>query len=132
MYWLIMGISNTLLITQTNIIQSIMFINYLHEGITFFIGFVWAMQYLSNNIYIHIYNGIKGFLIYFKRCIACALNNSRHKRYPSNSLDQNNSIHGVYRVPSRGYWFPSKFKFLIFGSKDNFFGLSARLESFFW
>jgi hypothetical protein len=42
----------------------------------------------------------KGFLIYPNKGIACALNNFGHKQYPSNSLDQNNSIHGVYRIPS--------------------------------
>ncbi len=42
----------------------------------------------------------KGFPIYFKRGIAHALNNYGHKQYPSNGLDQNNSVHGVYRIPS--------------------------------
>jgi hypothetical protein len=34
-----------------------------------------------------------------KRGIAHALNNYGNKEYPSNSLDQNNSIHGVYKIP---------------------------------
>jgi hypothetical protein len=38
----------------------------------------------------------KGFIIYPDRDIACALNSFEHKQYPSNSLDQNNSINGVY------------------------------------
>jgi hypothetical protein len=38
----------------------------------------------------------RGFIIYPDRGIACALNNFGHKQYPSNSLDQNNSINGVY------------------------------------
>jgi hypothetical protein len=42
-----MGISNTPSIAWTKIIQSIMFIKYLHEGITFLLGFVRAMQYPS-------------------------------------------------------------------------------------
>jgi hypothetical protein len=42
----------------------------------------------------------KGFLIYLNKVIAFALNNFGHKQYPSNSLDQNNSIHGVYKIPS--------------------------------
>ncbi len=43
---------------------------------------------------------LKGFVIYPNNGIACALSNYEHKQYPSNSLDQNNSIHGVYRIPS--------------------------------
>jgi len=42
----------------------------------------------------------KGFIIYPNRGIACALNNFRPKKYPSKSLDQNNSNHGVYKIPS--------------------------------
>jgi hypothetical protein len=42
----------------------------------------------------------KGFLIYLNGGIAFALNNYGHKQYPSNNLDQNNSIHGVYIIPS--------------------------------
>jgi hypothetical protein len=42
----------------------------------------------------------KGFPIYLKRGIAHALNNYGHKQYPTNSLDQNYSIHGVYIIPS--------------------------------
>jgi hypothetical protein len=42
----------------------------------------------------------KGFLIYFDRGITFALSNFEHKQYLSNSLDQNNSIHGVYKTPS--------------------------------
>jgi hypothetical protein len=48
----------------------------------------------------------KGFLIYFNKGITFALSNFEHKQYPSNSPDQNNSIHGVYKTPSRGYYFP--------------------------
>jgi hypothetical protein len=42
----------------------------------------------------------KGFLIYLNRGIAFALNNYGHKQDPSNSLDQNDSIHGVYKILS--------------------------------
>jgi hypothetical protein len=42
----------------------------------------------------------KGFLIYSNKGVACALNNFGHKQYPSNNLDQNNSINDVYRKPS--------------------------------
>jgi len=51
----------------------------------------------------------KGFFIYPKRGIAHALSNYGQKQYPSNSLDQNNLVHGFYKKPSWGYCFPSKF-----------------------
>jgi hypothetical protein len=35
------------------------------------------------------------FLWYPKKGIACLMSLSRHEQYPSNSLDQNNSAHGV-------------------------------------
>jgi hypothetical protein len=35
------------------------------------------------------------FLGYTERGIACLVNHSGHEQYPSNSLDQNNSAHGV-------------------------------------
>jgi hypothetical protein len=54
-----------------------------------------VMQYPSK-----IYYGAKGILIYPNRGIACAFNNFGHKEYPSNSLDQNNSINGVHRILS--------------------------------
>jgi len=43
MHLIIMGISNTPLITQTNIIQSIVFIDYSHGHIAFLLSFFWAM-----------------------------------------------------------------------------------------
>jgi hypothetical protein len=42
----------------------------------------------------------KGFLIYTERGIAHTLNNFKHEQYHSNSMDQNNSAHGVYRILS--------------------------------
>jgi hypothetical protein len=48
----------------------------------------------------------KGVLIYPYRGITFALRNFGQKQYPSNSFDQNNSIHGVYRIPIEGYCFP--------------------------
>jgi hypothetical protein len=69
------------------------FTEYLHEGIAFLLSFVRAMQYplrLFRYVIEH-----KGFLIYLNRGITFALNNFEHKQYPSNSLNQNNSIHGV-------------------------------------
>jgi hypothetical protein len=45
----ILGTSNTLPIAWTKIIQSIIFTNYLDEGIAFLLGFVWAMQYPYKN-----------------------------------------------------------------------------------
>jgi hypothetical protein len=51
----------------------------------------------------------KGFIIYLNRGSACALSNFWHKQYPSNNLDQKNSIHGVYRIPPWGYYVHFKF-----------------------
>jgi hypothetical protein len=42
-----MGIRNTPLIAWTKIIQSMMFIEYPHEGLSFLLGFVKVMQYPS-------------------------------------------------------------------------------------
>jgi hypothetical protein len=42
----------------------------------------------------------KGVLICPYRGIAFALSNFGHKHYPFNNLDQNNSIHGVYIIPT--------------------------------
>jgi hypothetical protein len=69
----------------------------------------------------------KGFIIYLKRGIACASSNYKHKQYPFNNLNKNNSIHGVYTIPSQGYYVHFRFQLLIFGGKFFFFGLSARL-----
>jgi len=44
----------------------------------------------------------KGFLIYSKKGIAHASSNYKHEQYPSNSLNQNNLAHGVYRIPHEG------------------------------
>jgi len=86
-----MGRRNTPPITKTKIIQSIIFTNYSHKGVAFFVGFVRIMQYPSMIIWICY--GAKGFIIYLNKGIAYALSNFRHKQYPSNSLDQNNPIH---------------------------------------
>jgi hypothetical protein len=43
----------------------------------------------------------KGFMGYLERGIACGLNNFGHEHYPFNSLNQNNSTHGVYKFPYR-------------------------------
>jgi len=45
-----MGISNTPLIACTKIIQSIVFIKYLYEGITFLLSFVKAIQYPTKTL----------------------------------------------------------------------------------
>jgi hypothetical protein len=56
----------------------------------------------------------KGFMGYPKKGNACELNSYGHEQYPSdsplsnyghmqyssNNLDQNDSVHGVYRIPS--------------------------------
>jgi len=52
---------------------------------------------------------LKAFLLYPERCIAHALKNYRHKQNPFDSLDQNNSTHGVYIIPPPRYCFPSRF-----------------------
>jgi hypothetical protein len=72
-----------------------------------------AMQYPSKILYICY--GSKGILIYLYRGIACALNSSGHKQYPSNNLDQNNSIYGVYIILHEGIAF-----LLFFGVKKGF------------
>jgi hypothetical protein len=38
-----------------------------------------------------------------------ALNSFGHEQYPFDSLDQNNSAHGVYSVTQWGYWDLSRF-----------------------
>jgi len=63
----------------------------------------------------------KGILIYLNRGITFALSNFGHKQYPSNSLDQNNSIHGVYKILYEGIIFLFKFEQLIFQGKEIFF-----------
>jgi hypothetical protein len=60
------------------------------------------------------------FFIYPKKGIAHVLNNFGHKKYPSSSLDKNDSIHGVYGIPSWGYCFSFRFELLIFGAKKGF------------
>jgi hypothetical protein len=57
-----------------------------------------AMQYPS--MILKICYVAKEIIIYPNRGITCALNNYRPKQYASNNLDQNNSIHGVYKIPS--------------------------------
>ncbi len=49
MHCVILGISNTPPIAWTKIIQSIVFINHLHQSIAFLLGFVWVMQYPSKS-----------------------------------------------------------------------------------
>jgi len=39
------------------------------------------------------------FLGYPKRVIAHALNSFGHEQYPTGSLNQNNLVHGVYKIP---------------------------------
>jgi len=54
-HWIIMGISNTPSIAETKIIQSIVFIEYLHEGIAFVIGLNFFFLGVK-----------KGFLVYMQ------------------------------------------------------------------
>jgi hypothetical protein len=111
--WVVMGMNNTPLIIWTKIIKPMVFANYPKHGIAYFLGFGMNMQYPSMIFWLRY--GAKGYIIYPNRGISCALNNYGHKQYPSNNLDQNNSIHGVYKIPSQGNYFPSRFEFLIFG-----------------
>jgi hypothetical protein len=37
------------------------------------------------------------------------LSKLEHEQYPFDSLDQNNSAHGIYSVTQWGYWVPSRF-----------------------
>jgi hypothetical protein len=39
------------------------------------------------------------FMGYPDKGIACSLNLFKHEQYPSDSLNQNNSAHGIYNVP---------------------------------
>jgi len=93
-----MGMNNTPPIAQTKIIKPMVFVDYPNEGIAFLLNFGMAMQYPSTFQYIC--DESQRVFIYPKRCIAHALNNFGHKQYPSNSMDQNNLVHGVYRIPS--------------------------------
>ncbi len=43
------------------------------------------------------------------KVIAHALSNYGHMKYPYNNLDQNDSVHGVYKIPSWVYCFLSRF-----------------------
>jgi hypothetical protein len=103
------------------------FIKCPHKGIVFFLSFGMVIQYpFKFNRYVM---EPKGFFIYPKRGIAHALNsNYGNEQYPSNSLNQNNSAHGVYIIPLRGYYFLSRFELCIFENKERFFYLSARLK----
>ncbi len=44
---------------------------------------------------------LKGFMGCFERGIARELNSFGQEHYPSYSLNQNNSAHGVYKFPYR-------------------------------
>jgi hypothetical protein len=105
------------------------FIEYTNEGIAFFLGFGRAMQYpFKFQIYVM---EPKGFFEYLKRGIVNALSSYGHEQYPSDNLHQNNSTHGVYRIPNEDIAFlilGLNFKFL--GVKKGFFSLSAILEYF--
>jgi hypothetical protein len=55
-------------------------------------------------------------------------NNFGHEQYPSNSMNQNNSTHGVYKYPHEGIVFRQGLNFAFLGVKKGYFVLSARLE----
>jgi hypothetical protein len=75
------------------------FIQYVHEGTTFLLGFAMVIQYLGLGLNRYVMEP-KGFLIYPKRGIAHALSNFGHEQYPFDSLHQKNSFHGVYKILS--------------------------------
>jgi hypothetical protein len=51
--------------------------------------------------------------------------------YPFNILDQNNSIHGIYKILSWGYYFPSRFELFFFGVNKGFFIWVQYYDQFF-
>ncbi len=77
------------------------FANYPKLGITFLVSLSNALlgfkKYVMKS---------KRFLKYPRQGITQPLSNYGHKQYPFYSLDQNNSIHGVYKIPSWRYFFP--------------------------
>jgi hypothetical protein len=72
-------------------------IEYHNEGIGFLVSFGRVMQYPP--CFKRYVMELNVFMGYPKKSIACSLNFLKHEQYPSNSLDQNNSAHGVYNVP---------------------------------
>jgi hypothetical protein len=75
-----------------------MFIEYLHEDIAFILEVLLGLCNTPLGFFKYVVES-NGFLIYPNRGIAHALSNYRHKQYPSNNLNQDNSIHGVYKIP---------------------------------
>jgi len=109
MHYVILGTTNTPPIAYTKIIQSIVFTNYPREGIAFLLGFVWVMQYPFKSPMV--------FAKCPKKGIAFLTGFGMVMLYPCNILDQNNSIHGIYKILSQRYYFPSRFELLIFWGK---------------
>ncbi len=84
----------------TKIIQSMVFIKYLHVKVLFsFQILVWLYNTPPRfNKYVM---EPKKFLIYLNKGIARALSsNFGHEQYPFDSLYQKKSTHGVYKIPS--------------------------------
>ncbi len=80
---------------------------YPNEGIGFLVGSRRATKYPS--MFQRYVLKPNVFLGYLKRGIACSLSPFRYEQDASNSLNQNNSAHGVYNVPRWRYCVPSKF-----------------------
>jgi hypothetical protein len=70
---------------------------YPNEGIGFLVGSRRATKYPS--MFQRYVLKPNVFLGYLKRGIACSLSPFRYEQDASNSLNQNNSAHGVYNVP---------------------------------
>jgi hypothetical protein len=83
------------------------FTKYLNEGIVFLIGLV-GLWNTPPSFKIYVMEP-KGFVGYPNRGIAHALSSYGHEQYPFDSLNQNNSAHGVYIIPWCGYYFLFRF-----------------------
>jgi hypothetical protein len=97
--WGIVGVLNSFGHVQNpsnNIDPWCLIIKYPNEGIGFLVGFG-KVTYTPSRFKRYVMEP-NVFLGYPKRGITCSLNLFRHEQYLSNSLNQNNSTHGVYSV----------------------------------
>jgi len=78
---------------KSNIDPWCLYIEYLNEGISFLVKLCNTLSHVK--IYVMKPNAFMGSL---KRGIVGVLNSFGHEQYPIDSLDQNNSAHGVYSV----------------------------------
>jgi len=79
-----------------------------------------------------IWYGTQGFLMHPEWGITHASSNYRHEvQYPFDSLNQNNSAHGVYIIPHKGIAFhlgfgmameyPFRFQYICYGTQRIFY-----------